>query len=435
MSTDNQPRAPGRSAADGRPLAGGQPLADGQPDGAASTAGPLHGLRILDMATVVAAPFAATLCADLGAEVTKLELPDGSDTLRHMPPIMGEHELFWKVTNRGKRGITLDVRKPEGRTLFLKMIADYDVLVENFRTGTLDRWGLDLKTLHAHNPDLIVLRVTGFGQTGPYAGRPGFARIFEAMSGFAHLTGEAGRSPQHMNYPLGDVIAGLFGAFSIAAAVADKHRRLPASPRGCEIDLAATEALFRMLDPLAAEHQHMGMVRHRTGARATYSPLSNIFATGDGHWLTIVGTSGATFRRIFDAMDRPDLLEDSRFATQASRLAHGDEVDRLVADWCRSLPLHELQARLTEHQVPHSKVYTIVDAVDDPQFQARGTIVQLPDPQLGTVAAPCVVPRFSNHRAATPRSGPGVGEHNAEVYGELGLSAEELAALRERGVV
>jgi len=203
------------------------------------------------MATVLAAPFAATLCGDLGAEVTKLELPDGSDTLRHMLPVMGEHALFWKVTNRGKRGITLDVRKPEGRALLLKMLPRYDVLVENFRTGTLDRWGLDLPTLHAHNPDLIVLRLTGFGQTGPYARRPGFARIFEAMSGFAHLTGESGRSPQHMNYPLGDVVSGLFGAFSITSALAGRARSAPGTPRGCEIDLSATEALMRMLDPLA----------------------------------------------------------------------------------------------------------------------------------------------------------------------------------------
>lgn len=400
-----------------------------------ATKGPLQGVRILDMATVVAAPFAATLCADLGADVTKLELPDGSDTLRHMPPIMGEHALFWKVTNRGKRGITLDVRKPEGRDLFLRMISGYDVLVENFRTGILDRWGLDLQTLHAHNPDLIVLRLTGFGQTGPDAGRPGFARIFEAMSGFAHLTGESGRSPQHMNYPLGDVAAGLFGAFSITAALADKHRKSPDTPRGCEIDLSATEALFRLLDPLAAEHQHMHLVRERTGARATYSPLSNIFATEDGHWLTIVGTSGATFLRIFDAMGRPDLQDDSRFATQASRLQHGDAVDRLVADWCLSLPLAQLQKLLAQHQVPHSKVNTIADVVADPQFQARRAIVQLPDPELGEIAAPCVVPRYSNHGAHTPRSGPGVGEHNQEVYGALGLMAQDLADLSARAVI
>ena len=400
-----------------------------------ATTGPLRGIRILDMATVVAAPFAATLCGDLGAEVTKLELPDGSDTLRYMLPVMGEHPLFWKVTNRGKRGITLDVRKPEGKTLFLKMLPHFDVLVENFRTGTLDRWGLDLATLHAHNPDLIVLRLTGFGQTGPNARRPGFARIFEAMSGLAHLTGEAGRSPQHMNYPLGDVVSGLFGAFSIASALVGRAHSEPGKPRGCEIDLSATEALMRMLDPLAVEYQHQGFVRERTGARATYAALSNIFATKDGHWVTIVGTSGVTYRRIFEAMDRTDLLEGDRLASPAARMEHSDEVDAVVAQWCRGLPLAEIQARLTHHDVPHSKVYTIEDVVDDPHVQARQAIIELPDPDLGHVAAPCVVPRFSNHKAATPRSGPGLGEHNCQVYGELGISPEELARLKTVGVI
>jgi crotonobetainyl-CoA:carnitine CoA-transferase CaiB-like acyl-CoA transferase len=400
-----------------------------------ATTGPLKGIRILDMATVVAAPFAATLCGDLGAEVTKLELPDGSDTLRYMLPVMGEHPLFWKVTNRGKRGITLDVRKPEGKALFLKMLPHFDVLVENFRTGTLDRWGLDLATLHAHNPDLIVLRLTGFGQTGPNARRPGFARIFEAMSGLAHLTGEAGRSPQHMNYPLGDVVSGLFGAFSIASALAGRAQSEPGKPRGCEIDLSATEALMRMLDPLAVEYQHQGFVRERTGARATYAALSNIFATKDGHWVTIVGTSGVTYRRIFEAMDRTDLLEGDRLASPAARMEHSDEVDAVVAQWCRGLPLAEIEARLTHHDVPHSKVYTVEDVVDDPHVQARQAIIELPDPDLGHVAAPCVVPRFSNHKAATPRSGPGLGEHNCQVYGELGISPEELARLKTVGVI
>lgn len=406
-----------------------------QSDTPATSTGPLQGIRILDMATVVAAPFAATLCGDLGAQVTKLELPDGSDTLRYMLPVMGEHPLFWKVTNRGKRGITLDVRKPEGKALLLRMLPHFDVLVENFRTGTMDRWGLDLATLHAHNPDLIVLRLTGFGQTGPNARRPGFARIFEAMSGFAHLTGEAGRSPQHMNYPLGDVVSGLFGAFSIASALAGRARSEPGKPRGCEIDLSATEALMRMLDPLAVEYQHLGFVRERTGARATYAALSNIFATQDGHWLTIVGTSGVTYRRIFDAMGRADLIEGGTLATPSQRMQQSDEVDAMVADWCRSLPLADIEDILTRYEVPHSRVYSIEDVLADAHLQARQAIIELADPDLGKVAAPCVVPRFSNHQSVIPRSGPNLGEHNAQVYGEFGLSPDEVAQLKDLGVI
>ncbi|MES2360902.1 MAG: CoA transferase [Pseudomonadota bacterium] len=401
-----------------------------------TAAGPLRGVRILDMATVLAAPFAATLCGDMGAEVVKLELPNGHDPLRALAPVMGEHSLFWKVTNRGKKGITLDVRKPEGRELFLKLLPDFDVLVENFRTGTLERWGLDIETLHRHNPGLVVLRLTGFGQTGPYASRPGFARIFEAMSGFAHLTGEEGRPPQHMNYPLGDVIAGLFGAFAISTALAGRARNADGSGlRGCEVDLSATEALFRLLDPLAAEFQHMGLARSRAGSRATYTAPSNIYETGDGHWLTLVGSSDVTFMRLCAAMGRPELANDERFITNAKRIAHMLEIDDMVTRWCASLPLSELSALMERHLVPYSKVYTIEDIVNDEQVKARQAIIQLPDADLGEVAAPCAVPRFKGYDMPIPRTGPAAGEHNAEVYAAAGLGADEIQNLSASGVI
>jgi crotonobetainyl-CoA:carnitine CoA-transferase CaiB-like acyl-CoA transferase len=276
---------------------------------------PLEGVRILDLASVLAAPFSATLCGDLGAEVVKLELPGGGDTLRSLAPVHDGHAVFWKTANRGKQGISLDVRKEEGRTLFLRLIADFDVLVENFRTGTLDRWGLDLATLHARNPRLIVLRLTGFGQTGPYARRPGFARIFEAMSGFAHLTGEADGPPQHMNYPLGDAVAGLFGAFSIAAALAERNALPPGEQRGVEIDLSATEAMLRLLDPLAAEYQLGGQARGRTGSCAGYTAPSNVYRTRDGAWLTVVATGDTMFARLCQAMDRAELAADRALRT------------------------------------------------------------------------------------------------------------------------
>ena len=397
---------------------------------------PLRGVRILDMATVLAAPFSATLCGDMGAEVVKLELPGGGDPLRGLTPVHEGHPLFWKTANRGKRGISLDVRKPGGRALFLKLIAGFDVLVENFRTGTLDGWGLDIGTLHEANPRLIVLRLTGFGQTGPYARRPGFARIFEAMSGFTHLTGEPGGPPQHMNYPLGDVVAGLFGAFAISTALAERNALPMDRQRGAEIDLSATEAMSRLLDPLAAEYRVGGVVRERTGSRATYTAPSNVFRAADDVWFTLVGTGGPIFARICRAIDRDDLLADARFADNAARIRHLEALDRVIADWCASLPFAELAARLDREDVPYSKVYSIADLQADPHMQARGVFIDLPDEQLGSVPAPAPVPRFVGRQGVRPfATGPRTGQHNREVYGELGLDDTELEALRETGVI
>jgi crotonobetainyl-CoA:carnitine CoA-transferase CaiB-like acyl-CoA transferase len=386
---------------------------------------PLHGVRILDMATVFAGPFSATLCGDLGAEVVKLELPGGGDGI----------PLFWKTANRGKKGISLDVRHPEGRALFFSLIREFDVLVENFRTGTMDKWGLDLATLHEHNPRLIVLRVTGFGQTGPYARRPGFARIFESMSGFANLTGELNGPPQHMNYPLGDAIAGLFGAFAISAALAERNALPAAQQKGVEIDLSATEAMLRLLDPLAAEYRYTGQARTRTGSRATYTAPSNVYKTADGQWVTLVGTGDAIFARVCRAIGQPDLAFDPRFVTNADRVANLSELDRCIEMWFRSLPYPEIVKRLGDCEVPFSKIYSIADVEADPHFQARGAIVELQDPELGTVPAPAPVPRYVGRAQTAITTGPETGQHNREIYARLGLDDAQLEALRAAGVI
>lgn len=396
---------------------------------------PLGGVRILDMATVLAAPFSATLCGDMGAEVVKLELPHGNDALRGLAPVHEEHALFWKTANRGKQGISLDVRKPEGKALFLRLIEGFDVLVENFRTGTLDQWGLDLATLHAANPRLIVLRLTGFGQTGPYARRPGFARIFEAMSGFAHLTGEPGGPPQHMNYPLGDAIAGLFGAFSIATALVERNARPQAQQKGVEIDLSATEAMMRLLDPLAAEYKFSGEARGRTGSCAGYTAPSNVYQTADGSWITLVGSSDPIFARLCRAMGRDTLAADPAFSTNVRRTENLVELDGIVAAWCRGLTFAELGACLDRAEVPFSKVYSIADAQVDPHFKARGATIELMDPVLGAIPAPAAVPRFSGRTARVPSVGPDTGQHNARIYGGLGVDAAQLAALKECRVI
>ena len=397
---------------------------------------PLQGVRILDMATVLAAPFAATLCGDMGADVVKLELPQGNDALRGLAPVHGEHALFWKTANRGKKGISLDVRKPEGKTLFLRLIEKFDVLVENFRTGTLDQWGLDLKTLHAHNPRLIVLRITGFGQTGPYARRPGFARIFEAMSGFTHLTGEPDGPPQHMNYPLGDAIAGLFGAFAIATALAERNAKPPSEQKGVEIDLSATEAMMRLLDPLAAEYKFSAEARNRTGSRAGYTAPSNVYQTSDHAWVTLVGSSDAIFTRLCRAMGRDDLATNPLFNTNVRRTENLVAIDAVVAEWCRGLTFAELGQRLEKEEVPFSKVYSIADAQADPHFKARGATIEMMDPVLGSIPAPAAVPRFTDRPApAVPCVGPDTGQDNAQVYGELGVTGADLERLKVARVI
>jgi crotonobetainyl-CoA:carnitine CoA-transferase CaiB-like acyl-CoA transferase len=395
--------------------------------------GPMAGVRILDMATVLAAPFAATLCADLGAEVVKLELPDGSDPLRSLEPLKDGKALYWKVTNRGKKGITLDVRKPRGRELFLQLVASFDVLVENFRAGTLERWGIGPEQLFQANPRLVVLRVTGFGQSGPNAKRPGFARIFEAMSGLTHLTGEADGAPLHMNFPIGDTVAGVFGAFAVAAELL----RLRADPdaRGAEIDLSATEALMRMLEPLAVEREQLGLVRRRSGNLASYTAPSNMYRTADGQHFTLVASSDAIFRRLCAALQLGHLDTDPRFSRNPARVRHRAELDAILARCFAERPYAQVARLLDAAEVPFSKAYTVDDILADAHFQARGAVIRLPDDELGSVPAPCTVPRVVGRAGAVPRSGPAVGQHNAEVYGALGLDQAALGLLRQDGVI
>ncbi len=395
--------------------------------------GALSGVRILDMATVLAAPFGATLCADHGADVVKLELPDGSDTLRFLQPVKDGSALWWKVANRGKRGISLDVRQARGRELFLQMLPSFDVLVENFRTGTMDRWGLDAATLFAANPRLVILRLTGFGQTGPDRLRPGFARIFEARSGFTSLTGEKGGSPLHSNFPVGDAVAGLFAAFSIAAEIA----RLRGDPqaKGVEVDLSATEALFRLLDPLPVEHEQLGLVRQPEGNCASYTAPSNMYASQEQVYFTVVASSNAIFARLVAAMGRPEWASDPRFDTNPHRVQNLQALDTALSQWFAAQTYAHIERTLEEAGVPFSKVYTIEDIQADPQFIAREAIVRLPDPQYGSLPAPCIVPRVLGRHMPIPRTGPDVGEHNAQVFAEFGVDATELAALKAQGVI
>ena len=395
--------------------------------------GPLKGLRIVDISTVVAGPFAAGLLGDYGAEIVKVEMPGVGDSLRALAPHKDGVPLWWKVTNRNKKGVTLDLRLPEGRDLFAKLVADADVLVENFRPGTLDGWGITRVWLQGLNPRLTILRVTGFGQDGPYAGRPGFARIFEAMSGFTQICGEEDGRPLHLGYPISDAVAGLFGALGILAALHDLARH--PERRGQEIDCSATEAMMRTLEFLAIEYDQLGAVRTRSGNRSQYAAPGNVYRTADDKWASIAASTQSIFVRLCAALDLKHLLEDPRFALNPARVKNYRELDEIVGTAIGKLTLAELRETFTRHEVGFSPIYDIADVFADPQFAARQAIVSVPDGELGSVRMQGVVPRFSETPGAVRHAGPAMGQHNDEVYGGLGLSAAEIAALRARKVI
>jgi crotonobetainyl-CoA:carnitine CoA-transferase CaiB-like acyl-CoA transferase len=395
--------------------------------------GPLKGLRVLDISTVVAGPFAATLLADYGADVLKAEMPGAGDALRALAPHKNGVPLWWKVTNRNKKGVTLDLRKPEGKALLAKLLASRDVLVENFRPGTLDGWGITREWLQEINPKLTILRVTGFGQTGPYKSRPGFARVFEAMSGFTRMCGEEGGTPLHLGYPISDAIGGLFGAIGILAAL----WRLKEDPsaRGQVIDCSMTEAMMRTLDFLAIEYDQLGAVRTASGNRSQYAAPGNIYRTQDGKWASIAASTQSIFVRFCAALGLDALLDDARFVDNPSRVKHRDPLDAIVSGAIARLSLAELRARLDAHEVGFSPIYDASDIFADPHFAAREAIVTVADTELGEVRMQCVVPRFSETPGSVRRAGPALGEHNEEVYASLGVSPGEMARLRERKVI
>jgi crotonobetainyl-CoA:carnitine CoA-transferase CaiB-like acyl-CoA transferase len=403
-----------------------------QPDTTATT-GPLEGLRVLDISTVVAGPFASTLLADLGAEVLKVEMPGTGDALRRLAPHKDGIPLWWKVTNRNKKGITLDLRKPDGKALLGRLVAEHDVLVENFRTGTLDEWGITRAWLQEINPRLTILRVTGFGQTGPYRHTPGFARVFEAMSGFTRMCGEEGGTPLHLGYPISDAIGGLFGAIGV---LADLYRRKSdPAVRGQEIDCSVTEAMMRTLDFLAIEYDQLGTVRTASGNRSQYAAPGNIYATSDGKWASIAASTQSIFERFCTALDLQHLVSDPRFIDNPSRVKNWQAIDTIAREAIAGLTLDELRSRFHAYEVGFSPIYDASDIFADPHFIARNAIVSVADDELGEVRMQCVVPRFSETPVSVRCAGPSLGQHNDEAYGALGLTAQEIGRLRAVGTI
>ena len=395
--------------------------------------GPLAGLRVLDLSTVVAGPFAAGLLADLGARVIKVEMPGVGDPLRALAPHKDGVPLWWKVTNRNKRGVTLDLHQPQALDALRRLVERSDVLVENFRPGTLDRWGVTGEWLRGINPRLTILRMTGFGQTGPYRDRPGFARVFEAMSGFTSICGEEGGPPLHLGYPISDAVGGLFGALGVLAAL----YRLAGEPalRGQEIACSVPEAMVRVVELLPIEYDLLGAVRTRSGNRSQYAAPGNVYRTRDGRWASIAASTQSIFLRLCAALGLNELPRDPRFADNPARVAHRDEIDAIVSGAIGALSLAELRERLEAHEVGFSPINDIADVFADPQMRAREAIVSVPDPELGAVRMQAVVPRFSDTPGKVRAAGPSIGEHNDEVWRELGFDDTQIAQMRERRVI
>lgn len=400
---------------------------------------PLEGLRVLDISNVIAGPFAAAMLGDFGAEVLKVELPagddgSGGDALRKLPPFKDGKPLLWKAVNRNKRAVTLDLRKPEGQALFKRLVPRFDVLIENYRPGTLDRWSLDRDNLWSLQPKLVILRVTGFGQTGPYSNYAGFARLFEAYSGLTYITRAPGEAPMHPGYPIGDPVGGLFGAFGVLAALVHRARN-PEAP-GQEIDLSLTEAMMRLLEVLPIEYQQLKLVHQPVGNGNAYVAPAGVFRSSDGEWVSFTAATQNVFERFCALIGRHDLLADPRFASNPARMRHAAELNAIVAEWIGARTLAESVAQLSEAGVSVAPILSNRQVMEDPHVRARGAITEVADEDFGSVAVPCVVPRLSATPGEARTAGPALGAHNDEVYGGwLGLSAEERGALRETGVI
>lgn len=395
---------------------------------------PLAGLRVIDCATFIAAPFAATLLGEFGAEVIKVELPKVGDALRNFGTRTESGEtLPWLSESRNKKSVTLDLRKPEGAELFKRLVAESDVLCENFQTGTLEGWGLGWETLRQVNPKLVMLRVTGYGQTGPYAGKPGFARIAQAFGGLSYLAGWPDRAPVTPgSSTIADYMSGLFGAFGALLALESRRK----TGEGQVVDIGLYESIFRILDELAPAWHLKGYQRERMGPGTVNVVPHSHYPTQDGRWVAIACTSDKIFERLARAMGRPELAGEGKYGTIARREAARADVDALVSEWTGARTRAEVVRLCDEAQVPVGAVNSISEIFEDPHFRARENIAFVKDERVGEVAVPNVVPRLCGTPGGIDHLGAPLGAHVAEVLGGLlGLSKEQIAALRERGVV
>ncbi len=395
--------------------------------------GPLTGLHVLEMGQLIAGPFCGQLMADFGAEVIKIEPPKVGDPMRQWGRIKEKgHTLWWPVIARNKKSVTINLRTPEGQKIVHDLIAKSDILIENFRPGTVEKWNLDYETLSAINPGLIMIRVSGFGQTGPYAQRPGYGAIGEAMGGLRYVVGDPDRPPPRVGISIGDSLAATFACLGGMMALYVRQQ----TGKGQVIDSAIYEAVLGMMESLVPEYAQAGYVRERSGSILPGLAPSNVYPTKDGNMVLIAGNQDTVFKRLAAAMGRPELAESSRYATHDARGENQTELDELINDWSVTIDADKLIKVLNEHGVPNGPIYRANDMLEDAHFKAREAIIRLAHPVLGEVAMQNVVPRLSDTPGAVRSVGPELGEHNSEVFeGLLGRDTQTLESFQKDGVI
>ncbi len=393
----------------------------------------LEGLRIIDLATFIAAPFCATLMGEFGAEAIKVEMPGQGDPCRQLGEKYNDIGLIWAQENRNKKGITCDLRQPKGQEIVKELVKRSDVLVENFRPGTMERWNMGYDVLEEVNPRLIMVRISAYGQTGPYRHKAGFGRVAQAFGGLTYLAGFPDRAPVNPgSATIADYLAGLNAAFATMVALEYRNR----TGKGQCIDISLYEGIFRILDNLVSAYDKLGLVRERIGTGTAHAVPHNHYPTRDGKWVAVACTSDRIFQRLAEAMGLGEMAQDPRYSTGARRVERREEVDKIVSGWTETFDMDALVELLDSAEVPVSPVNSVSDIFQNPQFQARDSVIEVDDPAMGKMKMPNIVPRFSRSPGRVERLAPGLGEHNQEVYSEiLGYSTEEIALLKEEGVI
>jgi formyl-CoA transferase len=393
--------------------------------------GPLAGVKVLELGQLIAGPFAAKTLADFGAEVIKVEPPAGGDPLRKWRLLKDGTSVWWQVQSRNKRSLALDLKDPEAQDIIRRLAAQADVLIENFRPGAMEGWGLGPEELLKLNPGLIVLRISGYGQSGPYRDRPGFGVVAEAMGGLRHLTGEPGQVPVRVGVSIGDTLAALHGVIGILVAL--QHRQQ--TGRGQVIDVALYEAVFNCMESLLPEYSAFGAVRGAAGSALPGIAPSNAYRCADGGYALIAGNGDSIFKRLMAVIGRPDLADDPALADNAGRVARVAEIDDAIGHWTVELSVDAVLAKLDAASVPAGRIYTVADIAADPHYRARGMLEEIRTDDGDTLTVPGIVPKLSATPGSHRRNAPALGQDTDDVLRELGLTPEQIEGLKQRGIV